>query len=87
VRSDPSVKMRTTVAWPATHRPASGPALHAKVLDIDRHIALVMSANITRWALDRNLECGIPIRGGDQPRQIHDHIDNLSALGTLIPVR
>ena len=74
------------LAWPAAHRPISGAALHAKVLDIDRRTALVMSANITRWAFDRNLECGILIRGGDQPRQIHDHIDSLRALGVLTPL-
>ncbi len=70
--SFPGLRARR-LAWPATHRPASGAALHAKVLDIDRHTALVMSANITRRALDRNLECGILIRVGDHPRQIHDH--------------
>jgi len=42
-----------------------------------------ISANITSWALQRNLECGILIRGGHQPKEIHDHIDSLVALGTV----
>jgi len=81
----PTLRARR-LAWPAANRPTAGAALHAKVLDIDRHTALVISANITRWALDSNLECGILIRGGDHPRQIHDHIDSLAALGILVPV-
>lgn len=74
------------LAWPAAQRPANGAALHAKVLVVDRSIALVNSANITQWALQRNLECGILVRGGHQPKQIHDHIDSLTAAGILTTV-
>lgn len=74
------------LAWPANHRPAGGAALHAKVLVVDRSVALVTTANITHWALERNLECGILLHGGHQPSQIHDHVDSLAAAGVLTAV-
>jgi len=68
--------------WPASHRP-SGASLHAKVIVVDRKTALVGSANLTSWAMERNLECGLLIRGGDQPRSIHRHIEGLVEAGVL----
>jgi phosphatidylserine/phosphatidylglycerophosphate/cardiolipin synthase-like enzyme len=61
------------LAWPSRRRPA-GAALHAKVIVIDRSTALVGSANITSNAMDRNLECGVLLRGGPHPARIHDHV-------------
>jgi len=72
------------LAWPAEQRPSGGAALHAKVLVIDRTVALVGSANVTGWALERNLECGILLRGGLQPALIHDHIEALLNIGILV---
>jgi phosphatidylserine/phosphatidylglycerophosphate/cardiolipin synthase-like enzyme len=68
--------------WPAAQRPP-GAALHAKVIVVDDRIALVGSANLTSRAMETNLECGIVIRGGPQPRAIHDHIIGLHATGIL----
>jgi cardiolipin synthase A/B len=68
--------------WPASSRPP-GAALHAKVIVIDDQIALVGSANLTSRAIESNLECGILIRGGPQPRAIRDHIAGLAASGDL----
>lgn len=71
------------LAWPAGQRPASGASLHAKVLVVDRHVALVGSANLTGWALARNLECGILVRGGSEPAAICAHVDSLVEDGQL----
>ncbi len=68
--------------WPASSRP-SGAALHAKIIVVDDEVALVGSANLTSRAMESNLECGILIRGGPQPRAIRDHIDGLYAAGFL----
>jgi cardiolipin synthase A/B len=68
--------------WPASQRSA-GAALHAKILVIDDRIALVGSANFTSRAMDTNLECGILIRGGPQPRAIREHLTELIARGYL----
>lgn len=64
--------------WPLVQRP-SGAALHAKIIVVDDSLALVGSANLTGRAMESNLECGILIRGGPQPKAIHDHIASLYA--------
>lgn len=46
--------------------------LHAKVLVADRHDALVTSANLTMYALDRNMEMGVRAQGQPSER-IADH--------------
>ena len=68
--------------WPTSSRP-SGAALHAKIIVVDDQVALVGSANLTSRAMESNLECGILIRGGPQPRAIRDHITGLYAAGLL----
>jgi phosphatidylserine/phosphatidylglycerophosphate/cardiolipin synthase-like enzyme len=68
--------------WRAERRP-QGAALHAKIIVIDDDVALVGSANFTGRAMAANLECGILIRGGPQPRAIRDHIGELWARGCL----
>lgn len=66
------------LTWPANVRPP-GAAMHAKLLIIDRQTALVGSANLTGHALERNLECGLLIRGGRVPALLVGHL--LSAQG------
>lgn len=72
------------LAWPAERRPDGGAALHAKILVVDRRTALVGSANITAWAMERNLECGILLRGGPQPAAIHEHVEGLLRAGVVV---
>jgi len=69
--------------WPASLRPP-GASLHAKIIVVDDQVALVGSANLTSRAMESNLECGILIRGGPQPRAIRDHITGLYAAGLLL---
>lgn len=66
------------LCWPLTER-APGASLHAKLLVVDRRAALVGSANLTTFALERNLECGLLVRGGDAPRMLVEHL--MSARG------
>lgn len=63
--------------WPTDQRPASGAALHAKVVVIDETIALITSANITRRAAGDNLEAGVLVRGGDIPQRLVNHVNQL----------
>jgi cardiolipin synthase A/B len=72
-------------AWPA-HRRHQGAALHAKIIVTDRTTALVGSANLTGAALERNLECGVLLRGGRQPAQIHQHVIGLYEREQLVLV-
>ena len=65
--------------WPGHERPP-GAAMHAKVLVVDRRIALVGSANLTGPGLEKNLECGLLVRGGQVPGEIAAHILGLQAV-------
>jgi len=69
--------------WRADRR-LRGAALHAKIIVIDDDVALVGSANFTGRAMAANLECGILIRGGPQPRAIRDHVGDLWSRGYLV---
>lgn len=70
----------TRLSWPGSARP-TGASMHAKILVVDRRIALVGSANLTAAAIGRNLECGLLVRGGTVPARLADHV--LSAEGLL----
>jgi cardiolipin synthase len=61
------------LCWPAAERPA-GASMHAKVLVVDRQTALVGSANLTGYGLERNLEAGVLIRGGSVPTLLVEHL-------------
>lgn len=56
--------------------------LHAKVLVGDRWDALVTSANLTSYAMDRNMEMGVRIVGRPAA-DISRHVDLLAASGVL----
>lgn len=73
------------LAWPAAQRERYA-SLHAKIIVIDAAAALVGSANITNSAMEANLECGVLINGGSQPRTICDHIFSLAAQGILVDI-
>jgi cardiolipin synthase A/B len=57
--------------------------LHAKIIVVDDQVALVGSAYLTSRAMESNLECGILICGGPQPRSIRDHVTGLASRGAL----
>lgn len=58
--------------------------LHAKVLVADRHDALVTSANLTMYALDRNMEMGVRTKGQPSER-IAEHFELLRHKEILVP--
>jgi cardiolipin synthase A/B len=60
--------------------------LHAKVLVADRRDALVTSANLTSYAMDRNMEMGVRIIGHPAD-DIARHFDLLAAESILEPYR
>ncbi|MDP8991536.1 MAG: DISARM system phospholipase D-like protein DrmC [Actinomycetota bacterium] len=74
--------------WEPTLRDANDPghaAMHAKAALADDQVALVTSANLTGHALDRNMELGLLVRGGDVPRALAEHFDGLIKDGVLVP--
>lgn len=74
------------LTWPPTLLPDHDPghaSLHAKCAVADTRVALITSANLTSHALDRNMELGVLITGGDGPARLADHLDGLVASGVL----
>lgn len=59
-------------------------AMHAKLVLIDDHMALVTSANFSESAADRNLEAGVIIRDANVVRGMREHLDALLAAGALV---
>ncbi|OKI54196.1 hypothetical protein AMK17_24565 [Streptomyces sp. CB00072] len=72
----------TRLSWPA-HQREPGAALHAKIIVVDRRVALIGSANLTGHAFEKNFECGILLRDADSARAIAGHIDSLRDIGVL----
>jgi phosphatidylserine/phosphatidylglycerophosphate/cardiolipin synthase-like enzyme len=96
VRSDGRDNRRILIsAWPVRvalpkiltwHLPPSDQhvKLHAKLLVADRRDALVTSANLTSYAMDRNIEMGVRVLG-HPAAAIARHFDLLEAYGILNP--
>ena len=74
--------------WPRDERPkdAQGKpaAMHAKCAVVDGAAALISSANLTGYALRKNMELGVVVRGGRVPGEISKHIDHLIEDGILV---
>jgi len=56
--------------------------LHAKVLVADGADALVTSANLTFYAMDRNMEMGVRVSGAPA-KAISDHFQRLIKTGVI----
>lgn len=75
--------------WPDEHRTINGEApaaLHAKCAVADARQAFVSSANLTGKAMDRNLEVGYLVTGGETPLRLSKHLHDLLVSGMLEPV-
>lgn len=70
------------LCWPRSARPEQA-SMHAKLLVIDRRVALIGSANLTGYAMERNLECGLLVRGGPVPARLADHLLSVTGLQRL----
>jgi phosphatidylserine/phosphatidylglycerophosphate/cardiolipin synthase-like enzyme len=73
--------------WPAERRPRDehgyAGLMHVKAAVADSRIAFLTSANLTEAALERNMELGVLIRGGNLPAAIDRLIDALLESGEL----
>lgn len=74
--------------WPADRRPVDAKgrraSLHAKCAVADGERLLVTSANLTDWAMTRNMEIGLLIEGGEVPARVERHLLALIAEGDLV---
>ena len=80
-------RQATFYVWPRELRPlnaAGRPAkLHAKCAVADGRVALLTSANLTADALERNIETGVLIRGGEVPRTLAGVLAKLITTGIV----
>lgn len=89
---DSPAKMRTAVpeaavyVWsPEADEHGFRGAVHAKCAVADNDTAFVTSANLTAAAMWRNMELGVLIRGGRQPRRLAEHLQALVDARILTP--
>ncbi len=55
----------------------AGGKVHAKVAVCDEDLCFISSANLTGYAMEKNMEAGVLIRGGALPRTLHRHLEAL----------
>lgn len=64
-------------AWNDKADPFSDGRVHAKVAVADGKICFITSANLTGYAMEKNMEAGVLISGGHIPRLLNDHLLSL----------
>lgn len=60
--------------------------VHAKVAVADETYCFISSANLTAHAMERNMEAGVKIRGGDIPARLHRHLEALATANVITSV-
>ncbi len=74
--------------WPQDKRPCSpngkNGSLHSKVAVADGKTMLISSANLTEYAMNLNMELGILFQGGDLPKLVERHFEQLISDRILI---
>ncbi len=74
--------------WPREKREYTGfvfPRVHAKCTVADMNVAFITSANLTSAALDKNIEMGVQITGGDIPLGIYNQFMSMINSEEIIP--
>lgn len=85
-------KMRTLVpaarlyAWRDKADPFSDGRVHAKVAVADGRMCFITSANLTGHAMEKNMEAGVLLTGGQIPKLLLDHLQALVDTKTVSPV-
>ena len=64
-------------SWKNKAAEFAGGKVHAKVAVCDEELCFISSANLTGYAMEKNMEAGILIRGGALPKTLHRHLEAL----------
>ena len=64
-------------AWRNKADSYSDGRVHAKVAVADSRMCFVTSANLTGYAMERNMEAGLLVTGGGVPEQLNAHLQSL----------
>jgi cardiolipin synthase len=76
-------RMRTLVpaaklyAWREKSEPFTDGRVHAKVAVADSKICFITSANLTAYAMEKNMEAGVLLSGGKIPELLNAHLNSL----------
>ncbi|WP_264767569.1 DISARM system phospholipase D-like protein DrmC, partial [Klebsiella pneumoniae] len=73
----PSAKL---YVWNNKDNEYYGGCVHAKVAVADARECFITSANLTGYAMEKNIEAGVLISGGSIPRQLNEHLFSLSLI-------
>ena len=73
-------------AWKDKALEFEGGRVHAKVAVADKSACFITSANLTGYAMEKNMELGLLINGGLIPGLISDHLQSLVGTNVLKPV-
>lgn len=80
------LKHATVLVWPAELRhqeEGKSGVMHAKCAVSDGERLFVSSANLTGHAHTLNMELGLLVTGGEEPRRVSQHFETLYQEGTL----
>ena len=82
-RLAPSAKL---YAWNEKNEQFSGGRVHAKIAVADGKTCFITSANLTGFAMERNMEAGVLIVGGPLPLALNQHLQALIAMKIVLAV-
>jgi cardiolipin synthase A/B len=63
--------------WKKKEAEFEGGKVHSKLAVADNKICFISSANLTEYAMEKNIEAGILIHGGMIPEKLHEHLEAL----------
>lgn len=92
IEIDVIVKMKNAVpsshiyAWRDKAAEFEGGRVHAKVAVADKSACFISSANLTGYAMEKNMELGLLINGGSIPALISEHLNALIDTNVLTKV-
>ena len=73
-------------AWTQKIEPFLNGSVHAKVAVADKNSCFVTSANLTGFAMEKNMEAGVLITGGEIPRLLNEHLIALIETNVIVKV-
>jgi phosphatidylserine/phosphatidylglycerophosphate/cardiolipin synthase-like enzyme len=77
------IPLARVYAWKEKSGEFENGRVHAKVAVADRASCFITSANLTGYAMEKNMELGLLIEGGEVPGLIMDHLQALVATKVL----
>ena len=73
-------------AWQDKAEQFSGGRVHAKIALADASSCFITSANLTGFAMEKNMEAGVLISGGRVPKALDEHLRALIELQIIVLV-